>query len=324
MLDFLLIMALGFLGSFGHCVGMCGPLTVAFSLSQQSASPPTLWQQFCFHGLLNLGRVISYVLVGMGIGALGSVLVAGGQLAGIESGLRQGLAIFTGTLLIWMGLAQINPQLLPPTPLFHPFTQGRLHQQLSAAMLQLSSQAFWLTPVLVGITWGLIPCGFLYAAQIKAAATGDPLRGAATMLAFGLGTLPAMVGVGLSASVISADRRSQLFRIGGWVMLLIGGLTLLRTGNTMTDFTGHASLFCLMLTLAARPISRLWAAPLRYRRVFGSQRLPPGDRPYPAHGATYPELAPGCDRLYATGTTGGTLARGGSPWVDVACSLHQL
>ncbi|GAB1537646.1 hypothetical protein NUACC21_02950 [Scytonema sp. NUACC21] len=89
------------------------------------------------------------------------------------------------------------------------------------------------------------------------------------MLAFGLGTLPIMLGTGVSASLLGKDRRSQLFRLGGWVTLTIGVLTLLRTGDTMVDYTGHAALVCLVLALIARPISSLWAEPLRYRRALG-------------------------------------------------------
>ena len=265
MADLLLVMLLGLLGSFGHCVGMCGPLTAAFALSQ----PSSTWRQrLVFHGLLNLGRIVSYALVGAGIGALGSVLVASGQLAGIGSGLRQGLSIATGLLLIWMGLNQINPKLLPGIPLLHPILQGRFHERLSAGMMQLSSHAHWWTPALLGMTWGLIPCGFLYTAQVKAAETGNLWHGTATMLAFGLGTVPSMLGIGLSTSLLSRDRRSQLFRMGGWVTLMIGILTLLRT-DEMVDYTGYAALFCLMLALIARPISRLWSLLLRYRRALG-------------------------------------------------------
>ena len=268
MLDLLLVMALGFLGSFGHCVGMCGPLTVAFSLSskQETARP---WQQYLvFHTLLNLGRIISYALVGAGIGGLGSVLVAGGQLAGIDSDLRRGLAIFTGILLVWMGIVQLNPKSLPRLTLPHPMQQLNLHQRLSSAMVKLSLSNSWWTPGLLGMAWGLIPCGFLYIAQIKAAETGDLLRGSLTMLAFGLGTMPSMIGVGVSASLLSADRRSQLFRLGGWVTLSIGILTLMRTGDKI-DYTGHASLLLLVLALVARPLSRWWSYPLRYRRALG-------------------------------------------------------
>jgi uncharacterized protein len=268
MLDLWLMTLLGFLGSFGHCIGMCGPLTVAFSLSQHSATPATVWRSLQFHTLLNLGRIISYALVGAGIGALGSVLIAGGQFAGIDSLLRRGLAIFTGSMLIWMGLAQVAPNLLPNLFFLHPFKQGGLHQRLNGAMQQLSERSHPLTPVLLGITWGLIPCGFLYAAQIKAAATGDLLKGATTMLAFGLGTLPSMLGIGLSTAGMSANRRSQLFRMGGWVMLTIGILTLLRSSE-MVDYTGHAALILLMLALVARPLSRVWPWLLVYRRALG-------------------------------------------------------
>lgn len=268
MLDLLLIFSLGFLGSFGHCAGMCGPITAAFSLShdRQEASPQ---QQLVFHGLLNLGRLLSYVLIGAGIGALGSVLIAGGQMAGIGSGLRRGMAIFTGSLLIWFGLSQISPGLLPHLPFLHPLASGSLHQRLSSAMVKLSLQSRWWTPFLLGAVWGLIPCGFLYTAQIKAAETGNLWAGGATMLAFGLGTIPVMIGVGVSTALVSADRRSQLYRIGGWITLIIGILTLTRNGNTMVDYTGYGALVFLMLALAARPMSRFWAVPLQCRRLLG-------------------------------------------------------
>jgi sulfite exporter TauE/SafE len=268
MLDLSLIILLGFLGSFGHCFGMCGPLTVAFSLSKQQENPS--WQQqLKFHTLLNLGRMLSYTLVGAGIGSLGSVLVEGGQLAGIGSDLRHWIAIITGTMLIWFGLGQIKPGFLPHIPFLHPILKGNLHNRLSAGMIKLSSQTQWWTPALLGMTWGLMPCGFLYAAQIKAAATGNLWQGAGTMLAFGIGTLPTMVGVGVSTALISKDRRSQLFQLGGWVTLIIGVITLLRTGDTMTDYNGHVALICLILSLIARPVNSFWSGPLRYRRALG-------------------------------------------------------
>lgn len=288
MLDFFLLFGLGFLGSFGHCAGMCGPITAAFALSVQptpvQSTPvqptpvqptdfnprrqPSKWQQIHFHILLNLGRILSYALIGASIGAVGSVVIASGQLAGIGSDLRRVMALVTGSLLIWFGLVQVSPS-LPKLPLLHPFRQNNWHQRLSQAMLQLSRRRRWWTPFLLGIVWGLIPCGFLYAAQIKAAETGDLWQGSATMLAFGLGTLPTMLGVGVSAAMLSADRRSQLFRLGGWITLLIGILTVTRTGDTMVDYTGHAALICLVLALVARPVSRLWAGLLQCRRVLG-------------------------------------------------------
>jgi len=272
MLDLLLIAGLGFLGSFGHCLGMCGPLTLAFSLSQPAmVTPPGQpWplSQLTTHLLLNLGRILSYALVGASIGAIGSVLVASGQMAGVGSLFRQGIAIFTGLLLIWFGLVQLNPHWLPQVPFLNPMAQAGLHDRLQRGLQRLSLNPHHWTPLLLGLVWGLIPCGFLYAAQLKAAETANLWRGGATMLAFGLGTFPMMLGVGTSTAWLSRDRRSQLFRLGGWITLTIGVLTLLRSGD-MVDYTGHASLGLLWLALIARPLSRFWPAGLSYRRVLG-------------------------------------------------------
>jgi uncharacterized protein len=261
MLDLVLIATLGFLGSFGHCAGMCGPLTVAFSLSSAGKDKLT---SFRFHLLLNLGRIVAYALVGAAIGGVGSVLIASGQMAGTGSGLRRAIAIITGTMLIWFGLVQIKPDLLPRLPLLHPVS----HDRIGNAMTKISTQKSWWIPFALGLLWGLIPCGFLYAAQIKAAETGNPILGAATMFGFGIGTLPTMLGVGFFAGRLSADKRSQLFRAGGWVTIAIGIITLLRT-DVMIDVTGYASLLCLILALIARPVSKFLPQLLRYRRALG-------------------------------------------------------
>ncbi|MGF1569445.1 MAG: sulfite exporter TauE/SafE family protein [Nodosilinea sp.] len=269
MIDLLLIAGLGFFGSFGHCLGMCGPITVAFALGAQGEAPVTSWLQVRFHLLLNLGRLLSYALVGAAIGGLGSVLVAGGQMAGLGSGLRQAMTLLTGGLLIWFGLRQVSPGLLPRLPLIHPFGKKSLHERLSQTMGGVSATRRWWTPVALGLCWGLIPCGFLYVAHIKAAATAQPGAGALTMLAFGLGTLPMMAGIGLSATWLSQDRRGQLFRLGGWITLVVGVLTLTRSGDAMTDYAGYGSIGLLVTALVARPLGKLWPGPLKYRRVLG-------------------------------------------------------
>jgi DMSO/TMAO reductase YedYZ heme-binding membrane subunit len=168
--------------------------------------------------------------------------------------------------LVWLGLAQINPGWLPGLPFVQPL--ARLHQHLSRALASLTQQPRWWTPFALGLLWGLIPCGFLYIAQIKAAETSDPMQATAIMVAFGLGTLPTMIGTGLATSLVSRDRRSQIYRLGGWVTLTIGILTLCRT-DAMTDYSGYGALVCLVIALIARAISPVWAAPLRYRRILG-------------------------------------------------------
>jgi uncharacterized protein len=267
VIDLLLITTLGFLGSFGHCGAMCGPLSVAFALSQKHQESPKWRSHFVFHLLLNFGRIVSYGLVGAALGGVSEILIDRTQLIGIGSELRQGVTILTGLMLIWFGLAQIKPDFLPQLPILHPL-QGKLHQGLSAVMVRLSlSHRPWM-PAILGLFWGLIPCGFLYAAQIKAIERQNLWLGAVTMLAFGLGTMPVMVGIGTFAARLSASKRSQLFRLGGWVTLAIGISTLLRT-DEMTDFTGHVALILMMVAAIARPISAIWITPLHYRRAIG-------------------------------------------------------
>lgn len=266
LFELVLIASLGFLGSFGHCAGMCGPIAIAFSLSEQQT--PQRWSALRFHLLLNLGRLVSYALVGAAIGALSSMLIAGGQLAGLGSAWRQGMAIALGLILIWMGVVQIAPDIMPRLPFLHPFLNGEWQHRLHQRMVSLSLQHQWWIPAGLGLIWGLIPCGFLYTAQVKAAETGSASLGGFTMLAFGLGTLPLMMGVGVGGALLTAERRQQLFRLGGWVTLLIGVLTLMRTGN-MEDFSGYASLVLLALALVARPLHQLVPVLLPCRRVLG-------------------------------------------------------
>ena len=271
LLDLWLVAALGFLGSFGHCVGMCGPVAAAFALGEErrEGEKKRKTGDFGFHLLLNFGRVLSYTLVGAAIGALGSAIFAGGELAGVGSGLRRAIAILTGLMLIWFGLSQAKPGWLPSLPLLHPAKQQQLHERLTAAMASVSHRSQLLTPILLGLLWGLIPCGFLYAGQLRAAETQSWLGGAAVMLAFGAGTMPAMVAMGAATSFLSRDRRSQLFRMGGWVTVIIGLLLLARTGDTMSDYSGRGALVLLVLSLVARPLSSVFPALLRYRRGLG-------------------------------------------------------
>lgn len=257
MLDLLLIVALGFVGSFGHCAGMCGALTVSFALSDERQGK--WWNSLVFHLLLNGGRLVSYGLVGGILGSFGTLL--------FTSQIRQFMAIITGLMLIYWGLTRIDTSFFPSIPIIHPL-QGKLHQNLSLAMNRVANLNFWWTPIVLGLCWGLIPCGFLYVAQVKSAETGDIWHGMATMLAFGIGTIPTMLGVGVSASHLSSDRRSQLFRLGGWITLIIGILTLLKT-QAMIDYTGHGALLLIMSTLIARPISIWWKGLLKYRRLLG-------------------------------------------------------
>ena len=77
-IDYWLMVSLGFLGSFGHCLGMCGPLSTALLLSDSASQNKSIFLKFLPVILLNIGRLISYALVGAFMGGVGSVMIAGG------------------------------------------------------------------------------------------------------------------------------------------------------------------------------------------------------------------------------------------------------
>mgnify|MGYP006278457405 CR=1 FL=1 len=95
------------------------------------------------------------------------------------------------------------------------------------------------------------------------------LKGAAASALYGSRAANGVISITTkSGRGLSADRRGQLFRLGGWITLTIGVLTLTRSGD-MVDVSGHGALICLLLALIARPISRLWPGLLQYRRALG-------------------------------------------------------
>lgn len=230
LLDFWLVAGLGCLGSFGHCLGMCGPIAIALSRGG--------WG---FHLWLNLGRLLSYSLVGGAIGGVGELI-----LAGVGSG--------------WLA-ARVRQ--LP----ISGFGRSR-HDFWQQVMVRFSQVPQWWGVLLLGMVWGMVPCGFLYMAQIKAAATTNVWQGAATMCCFGLGTLPTLVVVGVFGSRLGRDRQAQILEWGAWLTVVIGVLTILRT-DAHRDFTGHGSLICLFLAAIARPVAKWWPALLKQRRALG-------------------------------------------------------
>jgi uncharacterized protein len=109
-------------------------------------------------------------------------------------------------------------------------------------------------------------------AQIKAAESSSAGQGAIVMFAFGIGTMPMMLGIGGLALRWSQERRSQLFRLAGWVTIIIGITTLFRNSE-MVDWSGHSAIALLMLALIAAPLAsrfpKFCGGLVTYRRAIG-------------------------------------------------------
>jgi sulfite exporter TauE/SafE len=214
---------MGLLGS-AHCIGMCGGISAALTVNGKPADGKQgggCGQSSIGSRLLsyNLGRIITYTLLGAVAGFIGSYLASIGQ--SIELALR----VFAGLMLIamglylsqwWMGLSRIEKMGALVWKRIQPLTKGLLPASSP-------SKAFRL-----GMLWGFLPCGMVYSASSWAMATADPLYSALLMFSFGVGTLPAMLGVGFSGGAIFQWlKRKNTRHVISIVIILMGVQTAL-------------------------------------------------------------------------------------------------
>jgi sulfite exporter TauE/SafE len=206
--SYLALFLIGLLGGT-HCVGMCGGIVSALSLG--AGSRPSL------HLAYNAGRIVSYALAGAIAGAVGGASVAlSGQLP-----VRIVLFVLANLMLVALGLYLLG--VTRALAFAERFGQRlwRHVQPLSRRFLPARSmaQAFPL-----GLLWGWLPCGLVYSALVTALTSGSPLRGAAMMLAFGLGTLPNLLLAGLLAGRLHAYAANPVVRCTAGLLVLAFGL----------------------------------------------------------------------------------------------------
>jgi sulfite exporter TauE/SafE len=204
---FLTAFLTGLLGSF-HCAGMCGPIALATPVVGD-----TLAQRAFGKLLYNLGRIVTYALLGAALGAFG----VGLKLAGMQ----QSISIAAGVLII-AGVV-LNSSWLHSL-VGNPF-------RLFKGSAKLFQSRTYTSLFLIGIINGLLPCGFVYIALIGAVATQQVWQGAAFMVLFGLGTLPMMFGVSMVGQFLSQTVRSTINKTTPYLAVLIGCLFILRGLN---------------------------------------------------------------------------------------------
>ena len=228
MLDFFAPLLNGFFGSF-HCLGMCGPLVVAYSLHIRSTSPERgsnatatgPWSKgFAHHLAFHAGRIACYGL----LGAAASVF---GYLVGFDhffAGLRSGATMVGGLLMVVLGLAILKLFSVPvfSTSLIRPGSLiGRILPRLVASESIASKLA-------LGFTAGFLPCMLSWAMILKASMASSPLHGFMTTALFGIGTVPALLFTGLSASLLTMRMRLTGERIAACSVIVMGIILLIK------------------------------------------------------------------------------------------------
>lgn len=218
MLEFSLMSAflVGLLGG-GHCVGMCGGIVGAVSmhLPQSKSKVPFLLSY-------NAGRILSYTLAGVIAGLVGAssfflqhVLPIQHVLYGISSLILIALGLYLAG--IWHGVTYLESAGKAIWKTLQPHSKRYIP-------VQNIKQAFFL-----GSLWGWLPCGLVYSVLIAAIATGSAVSGGLLMFAFGLGTLPTLLTMGMAAVRLKTVLQNiWVRRASGLLVLGFGLVGLLR------------------------------------------------------------------------------------------------
>ena len=209
--EILAALVLGFAGA-GHCIGMCGGISAALTLGVNKTSQQTLF----FTLLFNLGRILSYTIIGALIGGLAALIQ-------LNQFLEQSLYV-AGTLLILMGLS--IGQIWHGVRHIEIIGKGvwKFIRPLTKQLMPIKNvkQALCL-----GLLWGWLPCGLIYSSLIWASSSASWQQSGLLMFAFGIGTLPANLATGVLAEQLKVLLRKRLNqRLMGLVMVCLGLYTL--------------------------------------------------------------------------------------------------
>lgn len=187
-MDWWVIISIAFAGSFGHCIGMCGGFIVAYSSTKIDASMSRT-TQLIRHSAYNIGRVSSYIILGMIFGGIGSLF-------SVTVEMRGTLFIFAGALMIVTALSMLGLSKLLHL-LEHSFANFKLFKLLFSRLIKSKSiQSFFA----LGMMNGFFPCGFVFFFAAKAASSASIFEGGLIMAAFGLATVPTLLALGQSVS----------------------------------------------------------------------------------------------------------------------------
>ena len=230
-LNLIPVFIVGLAGSI-HCVGMCGGIVSAFSMAPSRAPFPV---PIVTHSMAlpaaspqaaaltrvvayNTGRIASYALAGMLAGGLGGGVRTLAGLAPLQAGgywAANLLLVLLGLHLAgaWSGLARIEQ------------LGQALWRRLRPAMGKLLPVDTHLKLLALGALWGWLPCGMVYTVLLSAAMAGSAAGGAAVMTAFGIGTLPMLLTLGLAGARLRKAMQAPRVRLVS--ALVVGGFGLL-------------------------------------------------------------------------------------------------
>jgi sulfite exporter TauE/SafE len=212
MIQWWAAITIGLVSSF-HCLGMCGPIAFALPLNRTS-----LGSQLIGALVYNVGRLITYAILGLAFGLIGKSLILAGA--------QRSLSIFAGVFMI---LSVVLPKIFASANI-DAFTFkyiGRLKSAFGKLFRKSSIESLFF----IGVLNGLLPCAMVYIALAGAIAEGDMLGGMTFMMFFGIGTIPMMYTATVLGSFVTIKLRNRLQKIIPYMVFIIGVLFILRGMN---------------------------------------------------------------------------------------------
>ncbi len=214
----------GLLGS-AHCFGMCAGISGLFAVNQSVAS---LRRDIPMAVTYNAGRVVSYAIIGVIVAAVGKAFVD--AIPRLAAPVR----LASGLLIVVIGLqVAFNWRVLAPIE-----TAGALiWQRISLAARRLLPVTSLPKALGLGLLWGWLPCGLVYSVLLLAATTANAFQGGLVMVAFGVGTMPAMIATGISAAKLSQFMSGK--RLGAGLLIILIGLATIAMPVMKLSGQGH-------------------------------------------------------------------------------------
>ncbi len=209
-MELITALTLGLIGSF-HCVGMCGPIAIALPLPRKN-----LTYKLSGVFLYNIGRVITYGILGAVFGLIGE----GVQLAGFQ----KVVSVLMGSIMI---ISVLFPYIFRNRVSLDSFFTAYVGRFVGKFRKLFKMQSLS-SLLIIGLLNGLLPCGLVYIAIAGAINTNDVNLGILYMVFFGLGTIPMLAFVTIAGNLVRGPFRSKINKIIPWVVVVIGILFILR------------------------------------------------------------------------------------------------
>lgn len=218
------IVLIGVVAALSTCLAVTGGLLLAVAAKHNAKNPDlTGMQKFKPHIYFNLGRILSYAVLGGAVGAVGSLFTLSPKTNGI-------LVLVASCVMILLGLQLLNlfPKLRGLQPHMPKAWAHKIHD--------LTGSERKGAPMLLGALTFFLPCGFTQALQLYVLSEGDMVTGALTMLAFSLGTLPALLSLGVFSSFAKGTAQKYFLKFAGVLVVLVGFFSI-NNGLALTGIT---------------------------------------------------------------------------------------